>query len=243
MATYADLIVAALQDLGVLQAGETPTAEDAELARNALNRLLDAWGAEGLMLHATSRTVWTITANDGSYTVGAGADVDTGAGVGRPVTVQHVNIIDTSANPDQEIPLRPLTEDAYAAIPQKALTSNWPTHWYYNPTAAFATLILHPTPTATTLQGALYAKTMLSQAALASTVTVPPAYGRMIAKNLAVEVAPAFDRQPSQILMEAAVKSLAVVKRSNRRLADLSFEAGACVRDAGRYDIYSDTYR
>ena len=77
-------------------------------------------------------------------------------------------------------------------------------------------------------------------AALTSTVALPPGYRRMIITNLALELAPAFDKQPSPATIAAASDSIAAVKRGNKRLMDLSIDQGALVQGRNRqywYDI------
>lgn len=239
MATVlADLINPALSEIGVRSAGETLPADIGADALAALNRMMDAWATERLTIPNIVRTTWTISANDGDYTVGTGANIN----IARPVFVDHVNFIETSANPDVELPLQKLTEAGYAGIVSKAQTSVYPLAWYYNPTVATGTLILWPTPTSSTLQGAIYVPTAVAQfASLAATITLPNGYQRAIVKNLAVDLAPSFSRQVDPELKAQARESKADIKRANKRDADLSFEAGALVNNGGgHYNIKTD---
>ena len=197
---------------------------------------MDQWAAERLQIYVVTRTTWTISANDGQYTVGTGANVS----VARPVFIDHVNFIDTTPTPDQEYQLQPLTEDAWSKIAQKALTSTFPTYWYYSPTFPTGTLELWPVPTSSTLQGVLYAPQATAQfAALSTEISLPPGYSRMIVKNLAVELASSYGRAVTPELMQQAMDTKAVVKRANYRLSDLSIEAAALIQ-GNRYRYYYD---
>jgi hypothetical protein len=199
----------------------------AEDAMDLLNGLMDAWAAERLQIYQVTRTTWTITANDGQYTVGSGANVN----VARPVFIDHVNFIDTSTSPDTEYQMQPLTEDAWSKIPQKALTSPFPTCWYYSPTYPTGTLELWPVPTSSTLEGALYAPQAVAEfSTLSTSIALPPGYWRMLVKNLAVELAPGYERQVNPMLLRQAMESKETVKRSNIRLMDMSIDAGALGR-------------
>ena len=46
MATVRDIVTAALQELGVIAAGETPSDSDAQIGLSGLNDLVDQWAAE-----------------------------------------------------------------------------------------------------------------------------------------------------------------------------------------------------
>jgi hypothetical protein len=237
VATVLDEVTAALKELGVLAANEVADAGQAEDGRLALNRLVDQWAAERLQIFTITRTTWTIATGVGTYTVGTGGTVN----VARPVFLDHVNYIETSATPDLELQLSPLTDDAYAGLAVKALTATDPSAWYYNPTFPLGTLNLWPIPTSTTLLGALYApQAVATFSALSTSVALPPGYERMIVKNLALEMAPGFiGLQVNPLLAKQAQDAVAVVKRVNRRLVDMSFPADALIGGGGSWSIYT----
>ncbi len=237
MATVLEaVIVPALKEIGVLAASETGTTEDAADALAALNRMLDQWAAERLQIFTVTRTTWVITAGIQNYNVGVGQVVN----VARPVYVDHVNFQDTAPDPDLEYQMEPLTEDAWSRVPQKTLQSKFPTSWYYNPTFPNAVLTLWPIPTATTLQGVLYAPQAVAQfAALTTVVSLPPGYEEMLVKNLALKLGPSYERQPNPVLVEQAREAKAIVKRANKRLADLSIDDAALIQGRNRRFYYS----
>jgi len=235
MATVQGAIVTpALQDLGVISSGETPDSEDSALGLARLNRMIDTWAAERLTIYHTTRTTWTITASDGSYTLGATGDI----AIVRPVFIDSVGYIDTSADPDIELPLHPLTVEDYARISQKAQTGTYPTSWYYNPTFANGAIELWPVPTSTTLSGVIYAPTALtSYAALTTTFTLPPGYEEALSTNLAVRLAPAFGRSVPKELHDQAARGVELIKRGNSRMRDLLVDAAMIFHGSGAYSI------
>jgi len=238
MATIGDTITAALQDLGIYEAGNTPASEDSALALARVNEWIDGLANENLTIYTITRTTWTIS-SAASYAVGSGSTVN----VVRPVSaqaIQNIGYQDTSISPTLERMLGPcLTEDAYAAIPQKALTGVYPQYFYYNPTMPTGTLIPYPIPTSSTLQGVLYTQTALTQfSALTDTVTLPPGYKRFFRTNLTLEIAGAFQASPSPALLQAAAESKADIKRTNTRRMDMSADPRAFVtRSPFWYDI------
>lgn len=236
MATWADVILASLQDLGVLQAGETPSSEDQATVLLRARRLLDQWAGENLIIFYQTRSTWSITSGDETYTIGSSGDVN----IVRPMFIEHVYFQDTSFSPTLEMPLQPLTDDAYAKIPQKDLESTYPTSWYYNPTFPLGTLTFWPVPTSSTIQGVLYARTALADVtSTATTFTLPPGYQRMVETNLALEIAPLFNATPSPVLIKLAMDSKQLVERENTRMMDLSVDTAALGQTARGWTNWS----
>lgn len=227
MSTVSDLCQSALEDLGVLGAGETMDSGDLQTCFKSLNQLMDQWAAERLTIYTIAETTWAIVSGTGSYTVGAGGDVN----VARPVYPKQVHFRDTAPTPDVEYQLVPYTDDDWARQSIKTLASVLPTNFYYNPTFPLGTLELWPVPTSSTLTGVLYAPAATAQFAATSTsVSLPPGYERFIVKNLAQEVAAKFGAVPSPGIIQAAMDSKRVIKAANERLSDMSFDAGALIR-------------
>jgi len=233
--TVRDIVTDALLELGVIAAGEVATDADAQLGLSSLNDLMDQWAAERLQIYALVRTTWTIVSGTQEYTVGTGGDVN----IARPIYIDHINFVDTDPDPDIEYQLSHLTEDAWSRVPIKALTSPFPTAWYYDSAYPLATLSLWPVPTDTGLQGAIYANTAVSEfASLATSVALPPGYRRMLIKSVAVDMASSFERQADPSLIMAALEAKSVVKRSNKRLMDMRVDAGALVQGRDGKFIY-----
>lgn len=237
MATFLDLATAALQDLGVIAAGEAPTSADAELCRTTCNRLIDIWAAERLTIYEITRSTWTISASDGTYTVGSGGDI----AIAWPQYIHAVRYQDTSQSPTLELSLTALTDDAWAGISEKTETSTLPSSWYFDRNYPLGNLQLWPVPTSSTLQGVIYAPTAVTSFSATSTaVSLPPGYEELLVKSMAARLASAFDRMSmKRDLMEEAEEAKRRVKVPNFRLRDLTLDAGAVVGHSGYYDIYT----
>jgi len=243
--TVSELITASLQDLRVLQVGETVSANDAAYALARLNDWINGLATEGLTVYSQARTTWTIS-TAASYTIGSGGVINCARPTG-PMGVTNVGFQDTSVSPTIEYNLGPLlTEDAYAGIAQKALTSVYPQAMYYNPTftSGLGLIYLWPIPTNTTLQGVIYTPVPVAEfAAISDTISLPPGYRRFLRTGLAKEIASAFDAPLTPDLQQAAMESKADIKRANVRLLDLSSGvAGLIFGGSGpHYNIYSDS--
>jgi hypothetical protein len=237
--TVLDVITDALRELGVIAQGETATNYDADHGLSAINRLIDQWAAERMQIYAQTRTTWAIVSGTQVYTVGTGGTVN----LVRPVFLDHIHYLNTGLATTTEFQLQPLTDDAWSKVPIKDLSSPYPTCWYYNPTFPLGTLTLWPNPSSATLTGVMYAPTAVAEfTALTTAISLPPGYRRMLVKNLALEMAPSFSREVSGMLAAQAADSLSAVKRSNKRMMDMSVESAALIQGQSRrhyYNIYT----
>lgn len=236
--TPSDIITRALRRITVLGEGEVASAAQLSDGFDNLNDLLNQWSAESLMVPQIDRTTWTIVSGTQTYLVGTGQAVN----IARPVFIDHVNYQLTTSTPSLEIQLNPLTDDAWSKIPQHDLTSPYPTTWYYNPTVPYGTMKLWPVPTSGTIEGVIYSGTALTEfTSLTQTVTVPPAYRRMMVTNLAVDLMAEYGISPAsvQTLLQAASESKAVVQRMNYEINDMSVDQAALVQGQNSTFIYN----
>jgi hypothetical protein len=189
-------------------------------------------------IYTVTRSTWAIVSGTQNYTVGSGGDVN----IAWPVYLEYVNYQDTAPTDTTEYQLSPLTEQAWSRVPIKTLESPQPTAYYYNPTYPLGTLSFWPVTTSSTLQGVIGAPTAVAAfASLSTAVALPPGYRRMLIKNLAMDMASAFEREPSPGLVMDARESKAVVKRSNKRLMDMDIEVAALGQAAGGRHAYNIT--
>lgn len=242
VSTVADIVRGALQALGVVAAGEVLSGADSGLGLELLNGLLGQFEAEQFLLPWRTRTTATLTANQSSFTVGAGGNI----AIVRPVYFDQINYLDTSLDPDQEFPLVSLTDDAYASLAAKAQTANAPSHYYYNPTftSARGTLIPYPIPTSATLQWVLYTQTAIARfTALTDSFSLPPAWERMLRTNLAAECIGPWKvpvTRDVEYVIAAAEASKRAVMRSNMRMLDMSTDPQLTPQTSRHYSIYTD---
>lgn len=240
MASGHDFAQWALQDLGVLEATETPSAEDAELCLDALNQMIDAWGVERATIYTLLRTTKTLASGTASYTIGSGGSIN----IVRPVSIYRARlVIDTTASTATEIPQVVYRDDEWAAIAQKSQQSSLSQGIYYdrNWSAGLGLIYPWPIPNVGTTQLVLYTPTALTEFADGTTdYTFPPGYRRAIRKNLALEVSPAFDATPSEELRTQARESFAKIKRANFRPSAVRFDPALIGHGRGGYNVRTD---
>ena len=244
MPSASDFITGALQDLGVLGAGQAASAADAADAFTLLNQIADAMGIERLLLYQILRTVVPLTASTASYTIGSGGTIN----IVRPTWIDHATVIpDDTASAPAEIPIDLLSESEYAAWSPKAQTGQ-PRAVYYNYawTAGLGTITPLPVPSDSDQAMVLYtpAAPVTTFAALATSYTFPPGFARAIRKTLALEIAPMFHATPSSLLLKQQSEAVTVLKRAQDRPEPLRYDAALTAgQGAGGWDITSGTWR
>lgn len=224
--TAQDAITSALQKLGVLGAGESPSPEDAEAAFNELNNLIDEWATQRATISQATRVVEGLTNGQASYTIGEGGDFDRQ----RPVWIDRISVIpDTTVSNPTEISIGVcLSLNQWQRIVQKATTSQFPQWAFYrqNWAAGLGTIDVYQVPTSSNAALVLYVPVALTEFAdLTTDYTFAPGVRKAIEFGLAVAVGPTFGRVPSSFVQRQAAIALANVKRSNFQISEADFDA------------------
>lgn len=228
--TVKKIIRRALRLIGVVGEGEDPTAGELADALDDLNQLLDSWNTEKLLVWAASRDARTLATGTQDLEIGPGADWD----AARPQTIEPGHAYIKSG--DQEYKLNILTVERWARITDKTQTGQ-PRDLYYEPSFPNGTLHLWPK----TDQGydlVLYNWTRLAQVTNAiKTLALPPGYARALSTNLALELAPAYNRSAPAEVVVMAVDAKAWCKRANLKPIDVESDTALVMPDF--YDITS----
>lgn len=235
----------ALRLLGVIDATATPSSEDIQTAYEALNDMIDDWGTQRQTIYKITRSVFALTANTATYTLGSGGDWN----IVRPVWIDRVSVIPENSGSGNtgpmEIPIGLALDIAeFQQICIKTATSSFPQaiYWDRGWTAGLSNVQVYPVPTASNAAIVLYTPTAVTGFTdLATEYTFPPGYAKAIRYNLAVELAPEFGIDPPDSVRKIAIETLADIKRANNAPIEAQFDAGL-VGIRGRYNIYTDGY-
>ena len=90
-----DIISSALKDIGALAAGETPTPEAAQDAFIMMNRMIDQWSNEQMMVFYKTEIIFTLTSGQTQYTIGPGGEIGaifTGSISNNVLTVSSITL-------------------------------------------------------------------------------------------------------------------------------------------------------
>lgn len=232
-----DFILGALQELNVYQQGAPLEADDGTLGLVWLNRLLDSWAAERLMMFTVLRTVKNLTSGTATYTIGATGSI----AIQRPDYIQQAGRIqDTSATTVIEVPVSILDVNQWASVPQKTLAGPTTAIFYdraYD-ASGLGTINCYPVQNTSTAQLVLYTPQWLAQFAdLTTDYLFPPAYQSAIHYNLALALAGPFQAQPNPFTTGMATKSKALIKTPNLIVPEMGLDPA--LLGTGRFNIYS----
>lgn len=239
--TGQSVVTFALEQIGVFGVGQQMSAADATTGLRRLNAMVSAWSTMPLTIPVMVREVFSVTANDNTYSIGPSGDFNTI----RPVKIDAAGLLYGSSSPEVEIPIQVLTDQQYAAIPVKDQTSEQWTSLWYNPTYTTlgrGTIVLWPTPTTADNDCVLYFQQPLVEfAALTTEYFVPPGYEEALGYNLALRLAPIYARPVPDDVRTLARQSLAQIKRTNTRMVELVNDAaGIGSTNRWGYNIQTD---
>jgi hypothetical protein len=236
MPTVLDVLSSAARKLGVLAAGDTLDAGDAQVLLAAGNELLDAWSAQQLAIYVSNRVTFSLVANRQVYAMGTGApDFD----APRPTRLDRAGVLLTTTGPQPvERPIQVLTDGEWAATRIKNLAgaSTFPTRVWPDYSYPFCNLTFWPVPT-TACSVALYPRQALASLEnLTDMFLFPPGYLRAFTFNLALAAAPEFGKPVAPEVASMAAEALADVRALNVRREPLRCDAGMVGRGAG-FDV------
>lgn len=233
MATCANLIERAMRLLGQVPTGGTPTTSEYAIGLIAVNGMLSSWCNEKLMCYAMREESLTFTAAV-SRTIGPSGNLVTT----RPVEISAAWVVD-SGNTSQPVDI--ITDEEYAAIPDKTATSNYPSRANYKASMPDGTIYFYPVPTASGTMKLLTRTPLTAFSATSDSVSLPPGWEDAIAFNLAVVLGPEFETEAKGSTVEMARTTKAAIKRVNSAPIKAYTELAMLVGPRRRSNIETDS--
>jgi hypothetical protein len=220
--TGRDLITASLRLIGAVAPGESVSATEATDGLASINRMIDSWSNENLLIYATVRDSLALTSGQQTYTLGTGGTLNTT----RPQRIVEAKIESRTSSPYVEYPLRILSLEQWAAIPQKSMTGSIPTDIYADGAYPLENIYIYPVPSSSVYLAIYSLKQLTSIATLDTVVSLPPGYEEALVYNGAVRLSPEYGRPVTPEIAQIAVDSKASVKRMNHRPKYLRVDRG-----------------
>lgn len=212
MTTVREICTDALIELGVLDPSEQMDGSSAAFALRTLNRLLQVWNTEDLMVYTVNRTTYNLVAGQQTYTLGTGGDFN----MSRPARIDMVSIIVNTGSYPLEIPLQIVTDDEWRAVSLKAVPSTFPTKVWITGNMPLNSLYFWPVPQDSTVEAVLYSwGKMDGFTSINDTVSLPNGYEEALVTNLAMFLCSSYGIQPNPTLGLRAAMSKSAIQSLN----------------------------
>jgi hypothetical protein len=210
MTKVLDLITDALGEIGVLDPGEAVSANDAALGLRLLNRMIQEWNQDQLLVYCINRVTFPLVPGQQGYTLGPGGNFVTTTTI-RPGQIEMASVLVGGV----EIPVDIVTDEQWRDITVKATSSTFPLVMLPGGEHPLQTLSMWPIPTVVNTI-VLYIWNQVSNfAAVTTDVVLPQGYETALYTNLAIRMAPQFraNLKPETVL--TAKESKARLKKMN----------------------------
>jgi hypothetical protein len=194
MTNARSIINQAARKISVLGRGQVMPAEEVADALEALNGLLGQFTAETGVLYEDARETFALNGSE-SYSIGSGGDFDTT----KPAVIDAAFVRIGSL----DYPLRQIGSGDYAAIGIKSI-SGIPDSFYYETGEPLGRLFIYPVGVAGYTLQLWSKKALTSFANLTTDYTLPPGFQDMLVYNLAIRLAPEYEKEPSPFLNKMA---------------------------------------
>ncbi len=242
MTTGRAIIADAFLVTGVTNVGSALTPDQAAQGLTCLNQILQLWSLMPLTIPVTAREVFPLTAGRGGpsdpYTIGPGGDFDTS----RPTSISNVGLLFTDTTEPYEISRSIYTNDGYASIVQKELTSAYFAGLWFSPTSTsgWGQIQLWPVPSTDGTSLVLYRPVQLREFVnLDDAFDFPPGALPALTYELAKWIAMRFAGQWSPQLEQMAGSFLSIYQRGNTVMSDLGMDPALTDSQIGVYNIIS----
>lgn len=239
------MLYPALRKAGVtLGPSRTPSPAQFQDAIDELNRLAGSLNCDRLFIYSTETNAYPLDPVKASYTIGQSPDPSAIAdfAASRPQLIQSANII-YGPQPVLRYPLALATDLQWAKIRLQTISNTIPEVLYNDRAAPVSTLYLWGQP-ATGQSLELFTWTQVPLfLTINDAVLLPMQYVDAFVLNLAVRLAPHFQRAVDQDVRNDAQKALMRLESINapQPIADTGALCGGY--RVNNYNIYSDQFR
>lgn len=206
LTTPINIISRALRLNGSLGSGEVATANEIADGLDALNAMLDSWWNERLAVFAIQDQSFALTSGTADYTIGPSGVFVTG----RPLKIENAFVRLSGVDYAVDI----IDQTRYADINVKSLTGI-PFQLYYEPTMPNGVIHLFYVPSDGQTLYISTRRQIQNFVTATDTISLPPGYVDALPYNLAVRIAPEYQKAVAPAVATAAAETKANIKRLN----------------------------
>lgn len=213
MATAYDIIRTALKKLGAVSPTDDLDASEGEDGLADLNRMLNSWSKDELMVYVLAEEDLTLTAGKNEYTIGSGGEFNTV----RPVAVDASSYLADSGG--YRYPLRIIPREQHNI--QVYAVSARPDRVAYSPAYPLGLISFICNPDQAYTFHLVSQKPFTAFTGLFDAVTFPEGYEEALIYNLALRLAPDYEKDPSALVVAMAQASKRNIETIRSMVADV----------------------
>lgn len=234
--TVRDLCNEAAEEVNVKQAGESLSADDADVFLRLFRRLLNLWNANRNAVYATSFLSFTIVPPvDPAIPITIGPTGDWVTDL-RPVSIDGAALVLTPSNPAVNTPINIRDANWWQDQSVPTLTSTIPTDLYYQPDWPDGKCFFWPVPT-TAYDVQLMLRVLLDETVtLTSDFSLPQGYHQAMVLTLAEMSVRPFGVPPDRVqtLASDASRARALIFGNNDQIPRLTTADAGMTTGGGR---------
>lgn len=211
-----DLIQSAMRLVGILESGETATADEINDGLAVLNDVIEQWKTGTLSIWQTANQSFTLVPGQSTYTIGSGGNFNTTRPVrilGAYCTVQGV-----------DFPIEIIDQLQYNLLSLKTQQEQIGLFLVYQNDMPLGRVILWPVPAANTTLTLSMSTSLAAVATTATSIEYPPGGAKALRYTLGVELAGEFGSPVLQTVMDTYRECVADFKRSMKRRVVSQFD-------------------
>lgn len=244
MVTIRKLIESSLRKINVLAGGEDMKPDEGQDALLTFQMMVSGWANETLTIPVTGVVTKTLVVGEPEYTIGIYPSPQP-----DPLPENHIEtprpqqfitaMIRDSAGTDYRMDI--MDAARYSQISRKTNASR-PSRMYVRHGWPMHTILFESQPydSETLIMEVLQPlEGILATDSLDTVINLPPGYERALLYNLAVEMAPEYEKTPSGVVLGVAAQSLKMLKARNSRplLLDVDRALVDTQKGKGTYEI------
>jgi len=235
--TVKQLIQASLTVLMVYSPDVILTAEESNTALDTLNELIESLANDSFTLYTVTKENFNLVGGQATYTFGTGGNFNST----RPITIEAVTTAITGSAGNIDFPVVIVNYDDYAAISLKTLQTNYPQYCYPDGNYPLNNITFYPVPSSA-IPVTIYSYKQISEFTnLTQDVDFPPGYYRMLKYLLAIDLAPSFQLQASQNIIDIANEARRKIMRTNAKPLTMQTDP-ALMGFGGAYNVFNDKF-
>lgn len=218
MATAGDVISRALRLIGVATPGQALSGADADTGLEALNALVESMGLFRNLVPSLTEETFSLVSGTADYTIGASMTFNTEL----PIKLEESCFVRVSGI---DYPLTVINGEEWADIPVKSAQGSIPDAVYFKRGTTSGELRFYPEPGSNVEFHCRSWKTLTTYADDSTDFGLPAGYERMIAYNLAVEIAPEYGREAPVTVQRIATASRHGIEAAQAEIPKLKLPA------------------